>query len=205
MRYSISVLFCLLTIISCEGKKRSARRVHSRQSLIRRGIPLIKNNDAKKAFLDGMNFIERDKYEEAEICFLKADSIEPNNVTILNSLGNVIGSLETPDSSFIYFKLAIEIDSSDSKAYTNYGYWLNRDIRYEEAITIMRRGLRISKADLIDSQLFYLNLAWSYHQLRQNSIASVLLDSASTSQQNDKTASMILEERQAIGLSHAQH
>jgi Tfp pilus assembly protein PilF len=200
---SISILILLFTIISCDGKKSREQEVIAKESLIRRGTKSIKNIYAKKEFANGLDLIEQQEYEKARISFLKADSVEPNNVIIKNAIGNVTGTIESPTNSFKYFEIAMKIDSTNAKTYANYGYWLNRDSLYEDAINLMHYGLRISKADITDSQILYLNLAYSFHQLSQNAKALILLDSASNGPQNAKTSSLIKQARRKIELEEA--
>jgi predicted Zn-dependent protease len=149
-----------------------------RRQIVLHGTAHIKNNNAKKFFSDALKFIDAYQYKEALPNFLKADSTEPGNAIILSAIANEMAILKNEGESSKYHKRAIAADSSISLPYINYGFGLNEGDYYEEAINILRLGLKNARASKLDSQAFYFNLSESYLGLHNNALALDLLDSA---------------------------
>ena len=175
-RLAIIFLSFLLTI-SCGPKNRRREDILS-HSLIRFDSNHIHGEYARKEYEQALNLISERKFEEAKLCFLHADSADPNNPEILTDLGGVMGTLYTNEASYIYFDRALMIDSGIYRAYLDYGYWLNRGHRYKEAIYILKRGLRLTKISQDDRRQIYLNLVDAFHQTGHDSLALLVLSDA---------------------------
>jgi tetratricopeptide (TPR) repeat protein len=93
---------------------------------------------AEKLHDKGIECIKIEKIQDAKSYFLKANSREQDNPTILNSLGLVEMRLYDFENSENYFLQAIKADSNYLKAYNNLGlsYYYSGD--YLKAINILK-------------------------------------------------------------------
>jgi tetratricopeptide (TPR) repeat protein len=171
------IFLCFLLTISCGRRNRTREEIIS-QSIIRFGSGHIHGEYAKREYEQALYLLNERKFEEAERCFSRADSADPNNPEILTDLGNLMGALYTGETSYIYFDRAISIDSGFYRAYLNYGYWLNRGHRYKEAMFILKKGLRLPKISQDDRRPMFIDLAYSFHQTGHDSLAMLVLSDA---------------------------
>jgi len=139
-------LFTILIIllISCNGKSDKVIVKSEKDT----SILYYKNNGVKDSiasifFNKGLDNKSDRKFKKALIYFQKADSIEPRNVTILNSLGAIYSDLKDSDKAYNYYHKAIEIDSTYPHTYLNLGFEYNHNKKREKAIEILKKGLSI--------------------------------------------------------------
>jgi len=124
---------------------------------------------------------------------VRADSIEPNNATIISAIGNIYFHIARVDTAIVLFRKAISIDSNYRGAYLNYGTALNYKKSYTDAISILLRGNAIRK-DTDDSYAFYGTIAWSYFYLGKCSEAKLYITKADqASLQKSKTVRASIE------------
>jgi tetratricopeptide (TPR) repeat protein len=111
----------------------------------------------------GVNQYLKGNFKEAKKAYLKADKIQPNNKTILNALGDVSADLDEYDNSIRYFEKALQIDSTHTITYINFGVGYNKLLEYDKSIEILKKGLSF-ESDQQRIGYFYYNLANSYYK-----------------------------------------
>lgn len=87
------------------------------------------------------------QFDEAYIDLLELNSIKPNNVMTLVSLGTVCDNMGKRNKALEYFKRAIELDSTSMEAYGNIGFILQQEGEYEKSIYYFDRVLKLSPND----------------------------------------------------------
>tara|TARA_R110001606_G_scaffold265849_2_gene414828 strand:- start:978 stop:1589 length:612 start_codon:yes stop_codon:yes gene_type:complete len=139
------IFIILITItFSCKDKVDSIIIKSEKDS----SILYYKNNGVKDSiasifFNFGLDEKRNGEFRKALINFQKADSIEPRNVTIVNSLGTISSDLKNSDKAYEYYYKAIEIDSTYPHTYLNLGFEYNTNKQREKAIEILKKGLSI--------------------------------------------------------------
>jgi Tfp pilus assembly protein PilF len=198
------IAVCFLLIISCRPRNRRREEIIS-QGSVRKGSGLIHGEYAKKEYEQALDFINDRKLEEAKLCFLRADSADPDNPSILTDLGSIMGALYTNESSYIYFERALMIDSEYSRAYLNYGYWLSRGHRYNDAIVVLKKGLGIPKITQEQRLPIYSNLAYAFHETGHDSLALLVLSDAKIELKEGPVLEQIIQQESLIRKSNNNH
>ncbi|NLP59412.1 tetratricopeptide repeat protein [Lutibacter sp. B1] len=164
-------ILCLLILNSC--KDINEKREQLDNVTIRDGLNLdyyyygntkIKDSVASNYFDLGLREIQKENFINAREIIQKSNNIEPNNLIILNSLGNIECRLKNFDKSYEYFNQAIQIDSFFSPTYLNLGTTLNEDFKEEKAIEIFDKGIKLKDNFVSKSEWFY-SKAIAYYNL----------------------------------------
>jgi tetratricopeptide (TPR) repeat protein len=151
----ISFFILLIFFTSCqESKNKNIFKSKEHETIIYENI-LISNLEAKRLFQDGLNAIENNKYDEAYNFFLKAEKKEPNNVIILNGLGNIESLKGKKDKAEEKYKRSISLDNTYVISYVNYGKLLNQKKQFSEAIKILQEGLKQNPSNEEKTALYY--------------------------------------------------
>ncbi|MDQ8054294.1 MAG: hypothetical protein REI78_14775 [Pedobacter sp.] len=124
----------------------------------------VKSSNAIELLKLGDKNINDQKYDAALEYYLKADKVEPDNSTILNSIANTESYLGKTEHAFSHFRKAIEIDSSYLHAYASYGTSLGESKRYDEAIKILKIGYEKSSPSQFVHYALSFNLAIYYYK-----------------------------------------
>ena len=126
----------------------------------------------EQGLMDSLSFTFFDKgamqylkgnYKKAKEFYKKANEIQPDNILILNVLGNVEADLDNYDRSVHYFQRSIELDSLDTNTYLNFGTAYNKLKDFDNSIAILKKGLSIETNERFIG-FFYYNLANSYYK-----------------------------------------
>ncbi len=184
----------LLVTAGCHHKTADNRT----DELVQRSDINIPNADAKKLFSEGLDDIESKKYTDAKTYFLKADSISPNSPLILNALGNLSAQSNNDSMTESYFARALNIDSSFTKSYINYGVYLNNKAHYAEAVKLFNIGLYKKISNKEDEQVLYFNLANSYYLMKQKGEALKCLEEAKAIAPNSRLYQKIIDFQKQI-------
>jgi len=164
-------ILCLLILYSCKGI--TEKREQLDDVTIRDGLNLdyyyydnnkIKDSVASNYFNLGLREIQKENFINAREIIQKSNNIEPNNLIILNSLGNIECRLKNFDKSYEYFNKAIQIDSFFSPTYLNLGTTLNEDFKEEKAIEIFDKGIKL-KDNLVSKSEWFYSKAIAYYNL----------------------------------------
>ena len=163
MKNSIIVI-SLLAIVSCNSRNTEITNKIRSESVFNYGDTNIKNKKAYILFDSALSMAESNKYPEARDLLGQANKIEPNNLDIINSTGNVKNALHQFDSAIYFYNLSLSIDSSYLYTYTNYGYAFSTYGRYQDALNIYFMGLK-HKKDTIGIDMIYINIACAYRYI----------------------------------------
>ena len=167
----LKLLLCFLIFYSCNGI--TEKKEQSDEIIIRDGLNLqyfyykneeIRNSDALNYFNLGQDKMRKGNLVEAKKLFLKSDQIEPDNLIVLNALGNIESHLKNFDKSYDYFYKAIKIDSLYSVTYLNLGTALNENFKEEQAIEVYDKGLNL-KNNFVSKSEWYYSIAIAYYNL----------------------------------------
>lgn len=126
--------------------------------------PGIKDSFASLNFDKALNHVKNEDFFKAKKLLNESDQIEPNNIIILNGLGNVETALRNFKKASSYFEKAISIDSTNSITYLNYGVSLNKNLEEEKAIEMLKKGMSYTKDSLHKGMILY-TIADAYYDL----------------------------------------
>ena len=119
------------------------------------------NKEENYAIIRGMNYGEAGKYDESIKAFLKAYSINPNNIMTVRSLGLVYSRAGDTATGEKYFLEALKIDKYDKEALYNYAI-LKYDVgKYDEALEL----LNTIKIENVDNRI-YIARGGIYYKLK---------------------------------------
>lgn len=126
----------------------------------------IINPKARDLFNNGIQEIRKNNPLKAKTLLEKANDIEKNNPTILNSLGNYEIFYGDKSLSYKIFYKVLEIDSSFVPTYINLGYNYMKDRKYEEASETLKEGIKyLPENNEHQKSILYLNLAITLNNL----------------------------------------
>ena len=175
----ISVLFLLLSVplfgfqfhksplpyLPTKWTANNNDRDIDKEVLIHHTKPDISNIACTKIYKQSISFADKGDYKSANELLLKCNDIEPNNATILNSLGVSWEVLGNDDKAMQCYYNAIKVDSLQLEAYASAGYALIRKHYFIEAIKILNLGYSKSNEDQFTHYNISLNLAVAYFNL----------------------------------------
>ena len=125
----------------------------------------IRNIECTKIYEQAISFCDRGDYKNAREFLLRCNDIEPNNATILNSLGICWKVLGNYDKAMQCYYNAIKVDSLQLEAYASAGYALIEKHYFNEAIQILKLGYSKSNENQFTHYNISLNLAVAYFNL----------------------------------------
>lgn len=158
-RASIAILSYFL-IFACNGAKNENNR-----HIISDNYDGVNSKEAKSYLVLGDKEHINENYTLALEHFQKANSIEPNNPLILNSLANVEFVLGKKELSFSHFEKSISLDTTFLSAYASYGTCLEKSEHYTKAIRVLKKGFRQSNEDQFVHYGLAFNLAINYYKI----------------------------------------
>jgi len=167
MRYFILSILTITLILSCKRNSRDVKVIEDHQFQVYQTEDLgIKNLKAKDFYKKGLQKSKTQEYLEAKKLFKEANSIEPNNVEILNSLALTELGLYNFQEAINILQRVMVIDSSILKTYVNLGYCYNSNSDYKQAISTFKTGLKYVKNDFEKGSILF-NVAVSFYRLNK--------------------------------------
>jgi predicted O-linked N-acetylglucosamine transferase (SPINDLY family) len=107
---------------------------------------------AKQFFIEGLNFLESGRLEEAEARFLESLKFAPDRASILTNLSATQIKLKKFDLAKISAKKATDLDSSSAQAWLNLGVSELETLNQEQGILALKKTVELKK-DSIDALL----------------------------------------------------
>jgi Tfp pilus assembly protein PilF/glutathione synthase/RimK-type ligase-like ATP-grasp enzyme len=129
---------------------------------------------AKRFFIEGMQFLEANNFQAAEIKFARSLEFVPDRVSTLNNLSAVKNKLKKFAESEEIARKAIALDDKSPEAWFNVGVALTATGRHEEALQAYERALDYNSA----SARTWLNKAMALFELKRHEEALVACDQA---------------------------
>jgi tetratricopeptide (TPR) repeat protein len=134
----------------------------------------------------GIEELRNENLEKAKEYFKKSLTIEPQNTTILNSLGSIEANFGNFKKSYEYFENSLKINERNTLTYINYGVALNKSTEQKKAIEIWKKGLKM-EMNYEKSGIFNYNIANAYYKL----------DNYSESKKHNDLALKIVSDKEA--------
>lgn len=122
----------------------------------------IKDAECLKLYKQSLAFVDQGNYSNAQKGLLKCNEIEPNNPTVLTSLGVTFLSLGNPEKALECYYNSIKADSLNIAAYVSAGYALMNEKRFKESIKILQLGYSKSNLKQIEHYGICANLSLAY-------------------------------------------
>jgi tetratricopeptide (TPR) repeat protein len=170
MKLKILFSVVVLLIISCQKKqhenKNSNEKDHRKEIILKKSIE-TSNPKANEYYLNGLDEIENQNYEEGKKLFLKAAQLAPENSTILNCIANVEFILKNnKKAEEIYFH-TIKIDKNNPQTYINLSRLYLSEGRFLESEKILVEVENLIENETIETKFaFYANLTMTYGGLK---------------------------------------
>lgn len=153
-QYLLFSVFFFLYSCNNSSKEKIVHKAQEKEVIVYENM-YINDSIAKKIFLQGLNSLENNNYNEAYTYFIEANERQPNNVIILNALANIENIKGEKSEAEAKYKKSISIDSSYIISYVNYGKLLNQKKRYDEANNILTKGLKLDPSKAERTGLYY--------------------------------------------------
>ncbi|MET3538391.1 hypothetical protein [Chryseobacterium limigenitum] len=153
-QYLLFSIFYFLCSCNNSSKEKIVHKAQEKEIIVYENI-YINDSIAKKIFLKGLNLLENNNYNEAYTYFREANKRQPNNVIILNALANIENIKGEKSEAEAKYKKSISIDSSYVISYVNYGKLLNQKKLYDEANSILIKGLKLNPSKAERTALYY--------------------------------------------------
>lgn len=148
----------------------------------------IKDSLAALEFDKGNEQSSHENFEKAKFHYVNANKLEPNNVIIINSLGNTYAELDDFEKSYELFEKSLRIDSLDTSTYLSYGFCKAENDQFKKAIEIYNKGIDLESSGE-KRGYFYYNLSKAYYNLDNYEKAKHYINK-STELVNDKVLKM---------------
>ena len=155
----------------------STQKIDNNTNIFYKANNNITNPKARGLFNKGLTLVKKEDYLNAEILFLQANKIEPNNSEILNSLALSLFSLSKKQNAYKLFEKAIDIDKTFAYSYTNYAYCLNKERKFQKAINYLDRGIKYASNNKRKA-VFNYTLAISYFGINECDLSKKNIDLA---------------------------
>ena len=104
---------------------------------------MIQYELAKKLFSEGLYFIGRADYVNAEIHFRKTYEILPENISVINNLAGVLVKLNHIDEAKQLTEISLKIDNTNALTWLNLGICFQASQEPERAANAFRRALAL--------------------------------------------------------------
>ena len=134
----------------------------------------------------GIAELRNKNLKEAKKYFNKSLIREPENSSILNSLGSIEANFGNFKKSYGYFEKSMKSNKSNTLTYMNYGVALNKSTEQKKAIEIWKKGLSI-EINIEKTGIFNYNIANAYYKL----------DNYSESKKHNDLAIKIVSDKEA--------
>ena len=102
--------------------------------------------------------------KEAKKYFNKSLIREPENSSILNSLGSIEANFGNFKKSYEYFEKSLKLRKTNTLTYMSYGVALNKSTEQKKAIEIWKKGLSIER-NIEKTGIFNYNISNAYYKL----------------------------------------
>ena len=164
------ILLILLFILALSCTKKSTDQVVVKNSKGPEVFVYSNNNDFNNSsnsiiFNKALDEVQNRHFKKAKKLFLKVYKNEPDNLIILNSLGNTEKELNNFEKASQYYKKAIMIDSSYAHTYINFATACNRNYKHSTAIQILTKGIQIETDNHTTAAMYYA-IAVSYYRIK---------------------------------------
>lgn len=161
----------LLAGIACKTEKNSDRIIHKKNSEEDPSIFYAMKETGKDSlfavYFNKAGFYSREGlYFKAGVFLKKCDSMKPNNIIVLNSLGINAGDQKNTSKAEQYFLQALKIDSTYTTTYMNFGVFYNQNKKSTKAIKLFKKGLSMEN-NWERKGYFNYNIANAYAKLEQ--------------------------------------
>jgi TPR repeat protein len=100
----------------------------------------------------GIDYYEKQDYDNAIIAFKKAIEINPKHDEAYFNMGNAYGKKEDYDNAITAYKKAIEINPKNDKAYHNMGNAYDKKQDYDNAITAFKKAIKINPNNILSKE-----------------------------------------------------
>ncbi len=165
MRYSTTLIIVIILTSCMSTNDVTVRDFYDTDLYLFIYFPGIKNEEARNLAMEGMEYAQKGEYKLAVKALFKSDSIEPENVMLINSYAQVLYNLDQKEKAYNQFEKAISVDKTFDNTYTNYAYCLNHERNTEEAINILSQGFQYVSND-IEKADFYYDFAVFHYNLK---------------------------------------
>lgn len=162
--YFLIVIFSV--IISCKSKDNSNKKfdiINNKGNVdVYNSGEKFETKESNKFNTEGIELAKKNEFNKAEIKFLKALKLEPNNPTILNNLGNIKKSKYEYDESINYYEKSLIVsDSLYFNSALNLGIVSYKIKNYNKSLKLLEY-VTSESTDLKLIKIAYYNLALVY-------------------------------------------
>lgn len=160
MKQKLFYLFIFNFFLSCDNSTES--NIPEKNIFIHHTKPDIKSEQGVQLFDSATAYADIGDFETAQHLLLKCNNLEPNNGTILITLGASYFATGDSAKAMSYFISAIIADSLKPEAYASAGCLFEMQGKYKESIDILNLGFRRSNEKQFTHYSISLNLAVTY-------------------------------------------
>ncbi len=100
---------------------------------------------AERLFFEGLDFLDREDYANAEKQFRKAYEIAPERVSVINNLAGALVKLNRIDEARQLAEKSLKIDDTNALTWLNLGVCLQENREQERAANAFRRALALDE------------------------------------------------------------
>lgn len=175
MARKIIYLACISFLFACNNSE-TEDTGSAKNLLIHHNRPEIKSEECILIFDSATAYADIGDFVTAQKLLFKCNEIEPNNGTILNTIGASYFALKDSTEALKYFFTAIAADSLKPEAYASAGCLLEMQGKFTEAVSILKKGYAKSNTDQFTHYNICLNLAVTYLSLDSCSQAKKYLE-----------------------------
>jgi tetratricopeptide (TPR) repeat protein len=112
----------------------------------------------------GITELRNRNLKEAKKYFNKSLLREPENSSVLNSLGSIEANFGNFKKSYEYFEKSLKLNKTNTLTYMSYGVALNKSTEQKKAIEIWKKGLSIER-NIEKTGIFNYNIANAFYKL----------------------------------------
>jgi predicted Zn-dependent protease len=156
------VLMGTTILCSCTSNKVD-NEVTKYSVFLKKDNPWFKDSLDALAFDSALDECQSQNFDRAQVILDRLNKMEPNNPLVLNAFGNILVTKMKPDSAIGYFEQSLKVDSTMLATYANYGLALYQAKRYDDALSIYYRAIRLKRiSDSGALPVLYTNIALYY-------------------------------------------
>ena len=112
----------------------------------------------------GITELRNRNLKEAKKYFNKSLLREPENSSVLNSLGSIEANFGNFKKSYEYFEKSLKLNKKNTLTYMSYGVALNKSTEQEKAIEVWKKGLSLER-NIEKTGIFNYNIANAFYKL----------------------------------------
>ena len=112
----------------------------------------------------GITELRNRNLKKAKKYFNKSLLREPENSSVLNSLGSIEANFGNFKKSYEYFEKSLKLNKTNTLTYMSYGVALNKSTEQKKAIEIWKKGLSIER-NIEKTGIFNYNIANAFYKL----------------------------------------